>query len=208
VRAAFPCGVALFVAALALGIAVSSGPPRGIDLEALALAGTDIPLATFLTRAGTFPVYFVLCLVAIGFGLARRAWLSRVLISVIALIVTWQVSDGFKVFFYRARPEHWFVFHETSAAYPSGHAVLSTTFYGFWAYLAWRSSLPAAARYAIVALATVWILAIGWSRLALGAHFPTDVLGGYLLGGSALCFEIAAYLRISATQGKRRAAAR
>jgi membrane-associated phospholipid phosphatase len=35
-------------------------------------------------------------------------------------------------------------------------------------------------------VAALWILATGWSRLALGAHYASDVLGGYLLGGAIL----------------------
>jgi undecaprenyl-diphosphatase len=53
------------------------------------------------------------------------------------------------------------------------------------------------AKAAILAAVAVWILAIGWSRLALGVHFPSDLLGGYLLGVSALAFEIAVALRAS-----------
>ena len=138
--------------------------------------------------------------------MVRREYLAGVAIPIVGLVVAWQISDLMKALFHRARPEHWFAFHETSFSYPSGHTVLATAFYGYWAFAVWRTSLPFNARLAIVALIILWISAIGWSRLALGAHFPSDLLGGYLLGGSALCFEIAAALRASKKRNEAAAA--
>ena len=167
------------------------------DIAGEAFGGVALPLAAFLTRAGLFPVYATLCAGLLVLAFVRREYLANVTIAVIALVIVWQVSDALKAIFHRPRPEHWFALRETSYSYPSGHAVLSTAFYGFGAYLVWRSALPFSARLAIVVAIVLWILAIGWSRLALGAHFPSDLLGGYLLGASALCFEIAAALRTS-----------
>ena len=70
---------------------------------------------------------------------------------------------------------------ETSFSFPSGHAALSMTLYGFGAYLLCR-------RYPnlspiILAAATLLILIVGFSRLYLGVHYPSDVVGGYLVGG-------------------------
>lgn len=82
----------------------------------------------------------------------------------------------------RARPSGLIpAIHETGFSFPSGHATGSMAFYGFTAFLLCRW-YP---RYtkAIVATTTVIVLAIGFSRLYLGAHFPSDIIGGYLLGG-------------------------
>jgi undecaprenyl-diphosphatase len=205
-RAAIVTGIVALVACLGLGIAVSSRPPGYFDLAAESLGGVALPLATLLTRAGQFPVYATLCAILLIVGVLRRKWLTPIAISVVGLVVTWKVSDLVKLTLQRPRPEHWFALREPSYSYPSGHAVLATAFYGFWAYLVWRSGLPLGARAAILAAVAVWILAIGWSRLALGVHFPSDLLGGYLLGISALAFEIAVVLRAS-TKPARAAAA-
>ena len=73
---------------------------------------------------------------------------------------------------------------ETGYSFPSGHAVGSMVFYGFIAFMLCRL-YP---RYAkvVVATATLVILIIGFSRLYLGVHFPSDVVAGYLLGGAWL----------------------
>ncbi|MEJ2214786.1 MAG: bifunctional DedA family/phosphatase PAP2 family protein [Gammaproteobacteria bacterium] len=66
-------------------------------------------------------------------------------------------------------------------AYPSGHATLATATYGFLAILLARDVRPAY-RLAIYSSASLLILLIAFSRLYLGAHWLTDVVGGMLLG--------------------------
>ena len=70
---------------------------------------------------------------------------------------------------------------ETSFSYPSVHATFSVALYGFLAYVLCKRYPHHAPM--IVTFATILILAIGFSRLYLGVHFPSDVLAGYLLGG-------------------------
>ncbi len=169
-----------------LGAGVSSRPPAGLDLAAGSLVGADTPLAAALTALGRFPAYGTLCVFVLALGVAHRVWLGRSVSAVGLLIVAELTSDFFKTVFVRPRPEHWLVTHETSYSYSSGHATNSLTFYGFWAYIALRSTLPAALRIVIAAALLGISAAIGWSRLALGAHYPSDVVGGYLLGAIVL----------------------
>ena len=77
---------------------------------------------------------------------------------------------------------------ETSYSFPSGHATFALALYGFFAYVLCRA-YPKHAR-SIVMLASVLILLVGFSRLYLGVHFPSDVLAGYLLGGLWLLIGI------------------
>ncbi len=131
-------------------------------------------------------------------GSLRRGWFGCALTIIIALLCAWFSSDLFKEFFARARPELWYGLRETSYSYASGHATLSLAFYGGWAYLLARGVAPSWWRTTLIALLLIWVLAIGWSRLALGAHYPTDVLGGYLLGGVWLVLETIAIDRFLA----------
>ena len=175
-----------FACFAALGVVFSNAASiSALDLDARALAGQGVPIALFFTQAGRFPVFAALCVLLLIFGFVRRAYLGPMVVTVVALALAWKVSDFFKDFFHRPRPDYWVAIHETSASYASGHAVLSLTFYGLLAYIVSRSSLPANVRSAAVAVAALWILATGWSRLALGAHYLSDVIGGYLLG---FCF--------------------
>jgi undecaprenyl-diphosphatase len=172
----------LLVAYLALGFAVTRLPIAEIDRALHVFAGHSTGAALFPTRAGTFPVYAVLLVVTLLIGILRRGWFPSTLVIVGTFLCAWFSSDLFKEFFRRARPEQWYGLHETSFAYSSGHATLALVFYGLWAYLLWRTAPPAPWRTAATALLVCWVAAVGWSRLALGAHYPTDVLGGYILG--------------------------
>jgi undecaprenyl-diphosphatase len=174
--------VFLLVAYLALGFAVSRLPVDEIDRGVHVFAGHSTGAALFLTRSGTFVVYAVLCALTLLIGILRRAWFPSTLVIVGTFLCSWFSSDLFKELFRRARPEHWYGMQETSFAYSSGHATLSLVFYGLWAYLLWRTIPPAPWRTVLIAALGCWVVAIGWSRLALGAHYPTDLLGGYLLG--------------------------
>jgi len=77
---------------------------------------------------------------------------------------------------------------ETSSSFPSGHATLSVALYGFLAYLLCK--IYPKNTVLISTLATLIILAIGFSRLYLGVHFPTDILAGYIFGGVWLLIGI------------------
>jgi undecaprenyl-diphosphatase len=69
-------------------------------------------------------------------------------------------------------------------SYPSGHAVLAPVVFGL-GIIAWAAPWPSPAlRRGALALAALLALGIGCSRVYLGAHYPTDVLGGLLLGAA------------------------
>jgi len=90
-------------------------------------------------------------------------------------------STGLKLLFGKVRPALWeSPIVETTFSYPSGHALGSVVLYGFLGYLLgvrfvqWKALIYGGA----IALC----LAIGFSRLYLGVHWPTDLLGGYIIG--------------------------
>ncbi len=170
------------IAYVALGVAVSHGPPPAIDVAAhAAFYGRGVAAAAAFTQAGRFPVYVALCIALLVFGAARRTWLRRAVSSVVVLAAAWRIGDAFKDYFERARPEHELAFVESSYAYASSHATLALTFYAGLALYVWRADLPLGVRTAAGLAAAAFILAQSWSRLALGAHWLTDILGGFLL---------------------------
>lgn len=80
-------------------------------------------------------------------------------------------------------------------SFPSGHATASLAFFGMLAILlAHRSRSLAKAPIYIASGLLVGL--VGFSRIYLGVHWPTDVLGGYLLGGAWLAFLVCARLRL------------
>ncbi len=90
------------------------------------------------------------------------------------------LTTALKSVFQRTRPE---LFESSYTApfysFPSGHATVAVGFYGTLALLlAWR--LEGFRRWAVAAAGALLVLLIGFSRLYLGVHYPTDVLAGYL----------------------------
>jgi membrane-associated phospholipid phosphatase len=91
------------------------------------------------------------------------------------------INQVMKLFFAKPRPELWTrLISETSFSFPSGHAVGSMVVYGFIGYILARE-FPVYQRY-IYAAASILIIAVGFSRLYLGVHYPTDIIAGYGVG--------------------------
>ncbi len=91
------------------------------------------------------------------------------------------INQVMKLFFAKPRPELWTrLISEHSFSFPSGHAVGSMVVYGFIAYIL-AKELPTYRRY-VDAVSSILIIAIGFSRLYLGVHYPTDIIAGYGVG--------------------------
>lgn len=95
--------------------------------------------------------------------------------------VTLLVQVG-KRHFIRPRPELVAWYPEVGFSFPSGHSATAMTLYGLLAYWWIRRVRTAAARLFVGTGAVSLILIVGFSRIYLGVHFLSDVLGGYLLG--------------------------
>jgi len=177
------------IAYAALGDAVALRPPENlwpIDAAGRALAGH----ATHVALAFTISCWWY-ALVALGVvaGLAAwrfPAWRARVVFSLLTTVIAWQTSDALKNVFQRERPAYWYLHQETSFSYSSGHAMFAVVVYGLWSYYFATSTLPLRVRRIAAAACAVWGLGVIWSRLALGAHFVTDLIGGVLLAAVML----------------------
>ena len=86
-----------------------------------------------------------------------------------------------KNIFRRARPEHYRFIEETGFSFPSGHAMGSMSFYGFFIILVLNSKLSKTYKYIISIILGLIIFLIGISRIYLGVHYPSDIVGGYLI---------------------------
>lgn len=111
------------------------------------------------------------------------AWHKRnYLISFWLTVIGGQLTSSLgKHFFQRARPLIQ-VYREDSFSFPSGHATVAVTFYGFLLYYVWSTVKNRSLKQILATILILVMLAIGLSRLYLGVHFPADVIGGYLLG--------------------------
>ena len=117
------------------------------------------------------------------------------------------LNNGLKLLFDRERPNvfEWGT-HAASSSFPSGHAMSATVVYGTVAYLLARLQKHAWARALTLLYAIVMIALICLTRLYLGVHYPSDVLGGIVVGlaWSGFCM---ATLEASLALARRRAPA-
>ncbi|MBP1996310.1 phosphatase PAP2 family protein [Paenibacillus eucommiae] len=102
-----------------------------------------------------------------------------------------------KILFHRARPDLHRIIDASGFSFPSGHSMAAFSMYGIFAFLLWRHLSTSFKRISLVLLSTVMIIAIGLSRIYLGVHYPSDVLGGYLVSGTWLTLSIWFYQHYS-----------
>ena len=179
-----PLAIALIaaIAYVALGLAVSHAPPSGIDLAGRSLAGEAPRLALIFTASCWWEALLALGIIAVLVAVRYPAWRGRVIFAIVTTLVGWQVSDVLKLAFRRPRPEYWVLIHEPTYSYSSGHAMFAVLVYWLWAWFLWNSSLPRLLRLVAAPVLVLWGCGVIWSRLALGAHYVTDLAGGVLLG--------------------------
>lgn len=79
-------------------------------------------------------------------------------------------------------------------SFPSGHALASALFYGSLALLLCYSNANNRTKTIVAVVLLFWIFLMAYDRVYLGVHYPSDVLGGFLLGIAWSCCSLALYL--------------
>ena len=168
---------------VALTLAVASKVVFPFDLPLLAVARSwdgNPDVWRVISETANIP------LIVIGLGFVVWLFLTKrrreSLLVLLMLIAVTAGSEGIKQLTLRPRPET-----GTAAgipgvvySYPSGHVLEAMTILGFVALRLWRSAVELALRLAVVILVVIDVVLVGISRLALNAHYPTDVLAGVL----------------------------
>jgi membrane-associated phospholipid phosphatase len=132
-----------------------------------------------VTHLGDTVTLAVIDALLVGWCLLRRRWGLAALVAGVA-VGAWAVRIGIRDLVDRHRPPDAF-WPETLASYPSGHTTNATVTAGLAVLVAW-SGLGRTGRVVAVAVALAYPVAVGFSRVAGGVHWPTDALGGLLLG--------------------------
>jgi undecaprenyl-diphosphatase len=192
IEAALAVGLVASALALALfmwlGFQVRTGEPTALDLAGQGfLRSLESPtMSAIMWGASVYgaPVRLSpLGLLAAGIFL-YRGWRRGALLVVVTLVGAWVLDVGLKLLFARARPRPFYDYYPAPESYsfPSGHALFSVCFFGGLAVLLTHRIRPLPAQVAVWLAALALVLLIGGSRVYLGVHYPTDVLGGYAVG--------------------------
>lgn len=133
---------------------------------------------TFIGSTASVAVLTVLALLFLYVVLKHRAELILLVAAVLGanlLFIT------LKLFFHRARPDLHRLIEVGGYSFPSGHATNACTMYGILTFLLWRHIPTRLGRTILIVISTIMILAIGISRIYLGVHYPSDIIGGYCI---------------------------
>jgi undecaprenyl-diphosphatase len=95
-----------------------------------------------------------------------------------------------KGLFDRERPTIPLLFHAKGLSFPSGHALMSVTFYGLLIYMIYKSVKNPTLKWTLIGLLIILIMIIGMSRVYLRVHYATDVIAGYCIGFLWLVFTV------------------
>lgn len=141
--------------------------------DALARAVTSLGDARFLVPA---------CLLTVVVLYARKHPISGLLFAG-SVVGGWLLETLLKIVFHRARPDLWpALVAEKTPSFPSGHATMTTVFFGGVAAIVLHMSRERLYRTAAVAGAAVIVVSVCFTRVYLGVHWTTDVAGGVLVG--------------------------
>ncbi|MFC5196557.1 phosphatase PAP2 family protein [Bizionia hallyeonensis] len=137
---------------------------------------------TFITEVGDiygYLIVFTLC--TILFYLILKSWNYVVQLSLVMLLA---LSSNLilKQIINRSRPELEHLVTVKTLSYPSGHAMTAMAFYGFLIFLFYGFKIHRFLKFTIITLLIFLIFSIGISRIYLGVHFPSDILGGFVAG--------------------------
>ncbi|MFC5284959.1 phosphatase PAP2 family protein [Pedobacter alpinus] len=143
-----------------------------------------------MTFIGNSVGYFLLVPIVTVFFIIRKNWRISLEITIV-LILSSGLNVVLKRIISRPRPPeiNRLVFADFTS-FPSGHAMSAITFYGFIIYLSYLLIKKYWLKYSVIIICCLMVLLIGFSRVYLGVHYPSDILAGYFAGIAWLMFCI------------------
>ncbi len=147
-----------------------------------------------ITWMGDQTAYIIFSLALFVFFYIRYRSLIFPLQTSVVLLFAGGLNRWLKGLIARPRPSAEHLVEAGSMSFPSGHAMSSIAFFGFLIYLVWRLVSTPWLRWLLSFLLVFLTLAIGFSRVYLGVHYPSDVLAGYAAGGACLAIFISVYV--------------
>ena len=146
--------------------------------------GLDFILKTITHLGDTIVILIIVTIMLIFLNKKDRIILGSTTILTVGL------NQGIKHLLRRPRPEHLRLIKQGGFSYPSGHSMIAICVYGIMIYLINKKIKNKKIKIALSILLTLLILAIGISRIYVGVHYPSDVLGGFLLSLAILILNI------------------
>lgn len=158
---------------------------RGSDLL------TKIVIA-FTTIGNPITVAILVVIVAGLVLVLKRDWKSTVWYILTVALGAGVLNSLAKTIFQRVRPELSHLIEQDGHSFPSGHVMGSVIYFGALAYLIYyfHQNKSPQIKQSLIGLTVIFVILMGISRLYLGVHYPSDIIGGYSLGSAVLTLAI------------------
>ena len=149
------------------------------------------PIAKFITNFGG-AIFLSIATIALLL-LIKNKKIGLSIFSNIVIITI--LNQLLKRILRRPRPTEFRIVEETGYSFPSGHSMVSMAFYGYLIYLIYRYIKNKYVKWTLITILSILICLIGISRIYLGVHYTSDVLGGFLISVSYLVIYISAVIK-------------
>lgn len=146
------------------------------------------PIAKIITNFGG--AIFLIAITVILFILIKNKKIGVAITTNLVLVAL--LNQLLKNILQRPRPTEYRIIQETGYSFPSGHSMASMAFYGYLIYLIYKYVENKNIKWILITLLSILICSIGISRIYLGVHYTSDVLGGFLISISYLVIYISA----------------
>jgi undecaprenyl-diphosphatase len=144
----------------------------------------------FFTFIGSGTQVVIIALLVIFFLFKVLHHRRELILFIWVVLGTTILNEILKTIFHRARPTIHRIVDANGFSFPSGHSMAAFSLYGVIAFLLWRHLSTSLGRGLIIIFSIFMIIMIGVSRIYLGVHYPSDVLGGFLASGCMLAVSI------------------
>lgn len=155
-----------------------------------------------LTKLGNpFSVFVIVLIISLLILIIKRDWKNSLWYALTVLIGAAGLNSLVKTLFNRVRPELTHLIEQGGYSFPSGHAMGAVIYFGALAYLIYyftpskTQTNSHKLKLFLLTLTITFSLIMGYTRLYLGVHFPSDILGGFSLGSSFLIVAIYCHQR-------------
>jgi undecaprenyl-diphosphatase len=191
----------LLAAFLALGAAVAAGWTTTLDQTVAVAAAThrtpfQSAVAINATALGSGPIVILIALLVAAYAIASAR--PRIVLALAWTLVAFFLDNVLKLLFHHPRPTVAMVALPDSYSFPSGHAMAASALYVTLALIAAAAERRTGPRRLLIASGVAVALLVAWSRVYLGVHYLSDVIGGLLVGtAGAIVAARAASARLS-----------
>lgn len=166
---------------------IMNGDIVGYDIVSkLFKFNVSTPIAKFMTNFGG--AIFVISLTTILFFVIKDKKIGISIITNLGIVTI--LNQIIKFIMQRPRPTEFRIIEETGYSFPSGHSMVSLAFYGYLIYLIYKYINNKHLKRTLIIILSILICVIGVSRIYLGVHYTSDVLGGFLISFAYLIIYI------------------